>query len=137
MYLTTVFRVMVSTVVDIFSIMKPAKAEGYRQVSSSRIFKISEMPYTVSSKTGAKFNQSIFLMLPPFFHNPNLFLRLQACLHHYHQIPWLRTSPCSFHHRYHHIFVLFQSLRKSATLNFDYADPKPMMLLPTSDVSAA
>jgi hypothetical protein len=33
--------------------------------------------------------------------------------------------------------VLSQSLRKSATLNDDYADPKPMMLSLMSDVSAA
>ena len=130
---------MVSTWVDIFSVAKPAKQKDYGWVSSLRIYNISGTHYTVSSKTGAKFNWSTSLMLPPFFRKPKLLLMLplQACQHHCHQKHWLRTSPYSFHHHYHHVFVLSQSLRISATLNDDYTDPRLMMLSLRSDVSAA
>lgn len=133
------FHIVFLTYVDIFSVVKPAKRKGYGQVSSSRISKISEMRCTVSSITGAKFSWSIFLTSPLLFRNRNLLLRLQlrACQRHYHQKPWLRTSPCSFPHHCRHAFVLSRNSRQFATLNDDYADPKRTMLWPRSDVSAA
>ena len=138
-YHTSVFHIVFLTYVDIFSVAKLAKWKGYGQVSSSQISKISEMCCTVSSITGAKFSWSMFLTSPPLFRKPNLLLTLQlrVCQCHYHQKPWLRTFPCSFHHHCRHMFVLSWNSRKFVTLNNDYTNPKRMMPWPRSDVSAA